>query len=61
MFIDKNIAEDKSARDELAGKYGRMATPVILIGDKIFLGFKENRESIEELLDGKGHAVGKDV
>jgi glutaredoxin 3 len=52
VFIDKNVADDKSAREELAGKYGRMATPTLVIGDKMFLGFRENREAIERLLDG---------
>ncbi len=31
-------------------KYGRMATPVIVLGDKMFLGFKDNRKDIEALL-----------
>jgi glutaredoxin len=50
-FIEKNIADDKEAREELANKYGRMATPTIVIGEKMFLGFRENREEIEKLLD----------
>ena len=54
LFIDKNIAEDKSAREELANKYGRLATPTIVIGEKVFLGFEENRQEIEKLLEGKG-------
>jgi len=41
-----------SAREELAEKYGRMATPTLVIGDKMFLGFRDNREAIERLLDG---------
>ena len=28
-----------------------MATPTLVIGDKMFLGFKQNREEIEKLLD----------
>ncbi|MEW6109970.1 MAG: glutaredoxin domain-containing protein [Nitrospirota bacterium] len=50
-FTDKNIGVDKSAREELITKYGRMATPTIVIGDRIFLGFRDNREKIEKLLD----------
>jgi glutaredoxin len=50
LFIEKNIADDKSAREELANKYGRMATPTIVIGEKMFLGFAENRQMIEKLL-----------
>jgi hypothetical protein len=29
-----------------------MATPTLVIGDKMFLGFRDNREAIEQLLDG---------
>ncbi len=53
LFIDKNIADDKTAREELANKYGRMATPTIVIGERVFLGFRENRQEIEKLLDGQ--------
>ena len=58
-FVDKNIADDKSAREELADKYGRLATPTIIIGEKVFLGFRENRQAIEKLLEG--HAGVADV
>jgi len=51
-FTDKNVADDKSAREELAEKFGRMATPTLVVGDKMFLGFRENREAIEKLLEG---------
>ncbi len=53
LFVEKNIAEDKSAREELANKYGRMATPTIVIGEKMFLGFRENRQEIEKLLEDR--------
>ena len=53
QYIDKNIADDKSVRDELANKYGRLATPTIVIGEKVFLGFSENREEIEKLLEAQ--------
>jgi hypothetical protein len=29
-----------------------MATPTLVIGDKMFLGFRDNRGEIERLLDG---------
>ena len=51
-FIDKNVADDKSAREELTVKYGRLATPTIVIGEKMFLGFRDNKEAIEKLLNG---------
>jgi glutaredoxin len=50
-FINKNVAEDKSAREELATKYGRLATPTIVIGERMFLGFRDNREEIEKLVE----------
>ncbi len=34
----------------LQEKYGRMATPTIVIDDRVFVGFKENRDEIEKLL-----------
>jgi hypothetical protein len=34
----------------LIEKYNRFATPTIVINDKVFVGFKENRQEIEELL-----------
>ena len=49
--MDKNIAEDASAREELVAKYGRMATPTLVIGNKMFLGFQDNRKEIEKVLD----------
>ena len=32
-------------------KYSRLATPTIVIGDKVILGFKQNREEIEKIVD----------
>ena len=31
-------------------RFGRMATPALVIGEKIFLGFKQNREEIEKVV-----------
>lgn len=53
------MANDPSAREELINKHGRMATPTLLIGDKKFLGFRDNRDEIEKELDdlfGDNHA-----
>ena len=30
-----------------------MATPALVIADKMFLGFRENRQEIEKLLEGQ--------
>lgn len=50
-FTHKNVGLDRNARQELIEKYGRMATPTIVIGGKVFLGFKQNREEIEKIVE----------
>ena len=47
----KDVATDPAARRELMNRYGRMATPTLVIGERMFLGFRENRKEIEKLLD----------
>jgi glutaredoxin 3 len=37
------VAEDASAREELLAKTGRMAVPVIMVGDEIVVGFDRGR------------------
>jgi glutaredoxin len=37
------VAEDASAREELLAKTGRMAVPVITVGDEIVVGFDRGR------------------
>jgi hypothetical protein len=34
----------------LVEKYHRLATPTIVIGEKVFVGFGENRAEIEKML-----------
>jgi hypothetical protein len=46
---DKNVADPKF-RAELVEKYGRMATPTIIVGDDLILGFGINKEKITEKL-----------
>jgi hypothetical protein len=41
---------DREARQELVEKYGRLATPVLVAGEKMFLGFRQNRDEIEKLI-----------
>lgn len=53
VFEDKNVEEPKF-RDELVGKYGRMATPTIIIEDEVILGFGINKENIVKKLNIKG-------
>jgi len=45
----KNVSE-KENREELRNKYKRMAVPTIIIGDRVILGFAENRAEIMKLL-----------
>ncbi|MDP2157805.1 MAG: glutaredoxin domain-containing protein [Nitrospirota bacterium] len=47
-YIAKNIMKDPAAREELTAKYGRMAAPTIVIGDKVILGFRQNITEIEK-------------
>jgi glutaredoxin len=42
-FTAKDIAEDATAREELIAKTGRMAVPVILVGDEVIVGFDRGR------------------
>lgn len=43
------MAEDADAREELLAKTGRMAVPLIVIGDKVIVGFDRGR--LQRLLD----------
>lgn len=54
--MNKDIAADRSAREELASKHGRLATPTLVIDGRVFLGFRQNREEIEKLIDKTGGA-----
>jgi len=38
-------------RDELVEKYGRMATPTIIINDEVILGFGINKDKIIKKLN----------
>ncbi len=40
--------KDPAAREELTAKYGRMAAPTIVIGDKVIMGFRQNQTEIEK-------------
>jgi len=52
VFEDKNVEEPRF-RDELVEKYGRMATPTIIIDDEVILGFGINKEKIIKKLNLK--------
>jgi glutaredoxin len=42
-FSARNVAEDAGAREELIAKTGRMAVPVITVGDDVIVGFDRGR------------------
>jgi glutaredoxin len=42
-FTARNIAEDATAREELIARTGRMAVPVITVGDEVIVGFDRGR------------------
>jgi glutaredoxin len=41
--VAKNVTEDPAARDELIAQTGRMAVPVIRVGDQVVVGFDRGR------------------
>jgi glutaredoxin 3 len=41
--VARNVAEDPTARDELVARTGRMAVPVITVGDEVVVGFDRGR------------------
>ena len=43
--------EDSKFRDELVKKYGRMATPTIIIDEEVILGFGINKDKIIKKLN----------
>lgn len=51
-YKDFNVAEDEKARDEMIEKSGQRGVPVIIIDDKIIVGF--DKEVVMEALGIKG-------
>ncbi len=47
-FIDKNVAIDDAAADEMVNKSGQMGVPVVDIDGKVIIGF--DRDAIEKLI-----------
>jgi len=43
---------DRDAREELMARHGRVATPTLVVGERVFLGFMQNRDEIEKVIDG---------
>jgi hypothetical protein len=53
-FTNRDVSADAGARTELMQRYGRIATPLLVVGERIFLGFRQNREEIERVIDDIG-------
>ncbi|MGH7318364.1 MAG: glutaredoxin family protein [Candidatus Rokuibacteriota bacterium] len=47
-FTAQNVAEDEAARAELVARTGRLAVPMILVGDEAVVGF--DRGKLKRLL-----------
>lgn len=47
----RDVTADEKYLKELTEIVGRMATPTIVIGDEVLLGFAMNRARIETLLE----------
>ena len=43
VFTDYNVAEDLNARESLLATTGQQATPVIVVGDEVIVGFDRGR------------------
>jgi hypothetical protein len=48
VFTAKNVAEDEAARAELVARTGRLAVPVVVVGDEVIAGF--DRGKLKRLL-----------
>jgi hypothetical protein len=57
-FTDRDVSSDAGVRTELIERYGRIATPLLVIGERTFLGFRQNREEIERVVDDIGDENG---
>jgi len=47
-FTGRNVLDDPGAMEELVQKTGRRATPVIIVGDEVIVGF--DRGKLERIL-----------
>ena len=50
-YDERDVTASQKHLRELTQVVGRMATPTIVIGDEVLLGFAMNRARIEALLD----------
>jgi glutaredoxin len=52
-YEDINVKKSKRAMDEMVRKYGIRVTPVVVIGDRVMVGF--NAPKIDKMLSSTEH------
>lgn len=50
-YTDRDVTQDTKAREEMIEKSGQLGVPVIVVDDKILVGFDKN--ALSELLEIK--------
>ena len=50
-YEDINVRKDKKALEEMAKRYGIRVTPVVVIGDRVMVGF--NAPKIDKILNAE--------
>ena len=50
VTVEEHDVSDASVRERMEHDLGRVATPAIVVGKRVFWGFEDNREDIADLL-----------
>lgn len=50
-YMERNIVHDETARQELTDTYKALGVPVVVIGDRVIMGF--DRKEIERALEAQ--------
>ena len=50
IAYENRDVSDPAVAEEMVRSHGRMATPLLVVGDQKFWGFSQNREAIRALL-----------
>lgn len=48
--VEHDVIADPASRELMVRRFGRVATPVIVVGKRVFWGFADNRVDIADLL-----------
>jgi hypothetical protein len=48
--VEFDVTASQDVRDRMLREFGRVATPAIIIGARVFWGFDDNRRDIADLL-----------